>query len=452
MSDHDDDHIIEPHTSTLHTRREFLRTSMLGAAVSFSLPVFLQKTFFTLDAMAADSAIQTANGKDGPILIVLQLAGGNDGMNTVVPYADDIYYRSRPVIGVPKQNVIRLNDYVGLNPKLTGLKGLFDEGHLSILQGVGYPNPNRSHFRSTEIWQTASDSDKTEPYGWLGRYFDSCCKGADPTVGVAIGNQVPQSFASANPTGVSFSRPEQYRWVNGDKSGDSEQIYREMNVPDGTDMRALDENDGGSIGSLAGPAASGGHESTLEFLQRTALDAQVSSDKVLAIARKYPASVSYPRTPLGDSLNLVGRMIAGSLATKVYYVSQGGYDTHTNEIATHTRLMGELNDALVAFANDMKAQGNFGRVMLMTFSEFGRRVTENASGGTDHGAAAPMFVMGGGIKPGLFGQYPSLNALNAGDLAYNVDFRSVYATILDRWLRAPSAEVLGRQFPHLNLV
>ena len=450
----DDDHIIEPHTSTLHTRREFLRTSMLGAAVSLSIPVFLQKTFFTMDAMAADSAIQTATGKDGPILIVLQLAGGNDGMNTVVPYADDIYYRSRPVIGVPKDAVIKLNDYVGLNPKLTGLKGLYDEGHLSILQGVGYPNPNRSHFRSTEIWQTASDSEQNETTGWLGRYFDSCCKGADPTVGVAIGNESPEAFAAANPTGVSFSRPEQYRWINGDSTGGSQQIYKEMNQPDPTDMRALDENDGGSIGSLAGgvsiPAQHG--ESNLEFLQRTALDAQMSSDKILAIARKYPASVSYPRSALADSLSLVGRMIAGGLATRVYYVSQGGYDTHTNEIPTHTRLMGELNDALVAFSQDLKAQGNFGRVMLMSFSEFGRRVAQNASNGTDHGAAAPMFVMGGGIKPGLFGQYPRLDSLNSGDLAYNVDFRSVYATILDRWLRAPSAEVLGRQFPLMGLV
>ena len=448
----DSDHIIEPHTSTLHTRREFLRTSMLGAAASLSLPVFLQKTFFTLDAMAADSAVQTATGKDGSILIVLQLAGGNDGMNTVIPYADDAYYRARPVIGIAKETVIKLNDYVGLNPKLAGLKGLFDEGHLSVLQGVGYPNPNRSHFRSTEIWQTASDSDKVEQYGWLGRYFDSCCKGADPTVGVAIGNQTPQSFAAADPTGVAFSRPEQYRWMNGDKSGASEQIYLQMNAPE-LDMQALDANDGGSIGSLAGSPASSRHrESTLEFLQRTALDAQLSSDKILAIAKKYPASISYPRSALGDSLNLAGRMIAGGLATRVYYVSQGGYDTHTNQVATHTRLMGELNDALVAFAQDMKAQGNFGRVMLMTFSEFGRRVAQNASNGTDHGAAAPMFVMGGGVKPGLFGQYPSLNALNAGDLAYNVDFRSVYATVLDRWLRAPSKQVLGRQFPLLNLV
>ena len=453
MSNHDDDHIIEPHTRTLHTRREFLRTSMLGAAVSISLPVFLQKTFFTLDAMAADSAVQTATGKDGTILIVLQLAGGNDGMNTVIPYADDAYYRARPVIGIPKNTVIPLNDYAGLNPKLVGLKGLFDEGHLSVLQGVGYPNPNRSHFRSTEIWQTASDSEVISPYGWLGKYFDSCCKGADPTVGVAIGNQVPESFASENPTGVSFSRPEQYRFIDGDKTGDSQAVYREMNEPAPImDPRMLDENDGGSIGSLESAPPVNHRESTLQFLQRTALDAQMSSDKILSIAKKYPANVAYPHTPLGDSMSLVGRMIAGGLATRVYYVSQGGYDTHTNEVPTHTRLMGELNDALVAFSQDMKAQGNFDRVMLMTFSEFGRRVTQNASNGTDHGAAAPMFVMGGGIKPGMFGNYPSLSALHQGDLAYNVDFRSVYATILDRWLRAPSAEVLGRQFPLLNLV
>jgi uncharacterized protein (DUF1501 family) len=426
---------------------------MLGAAVSLSLPVFLQKTFFTLDAIAADSPIQTINGKDGPILIVLQLAGGNDGMNTVIPYADDAYYRARPVIGIPRQTVIPVNDYVGLNPKLAGLKNLYDSGNLAILQGVGYPNPNRSHFRSTEIWQTATDSDQYASYGWLGRYFDSCCKGADPTVGVAIGNQTPQSFAAAEPTGVAFSRPEQYRWVNGDKTGASQQLYKEMNTPDLTDMRALDENDGGSVDTLAGsPPATRNGESNLEFLQRVALDAQLSSDKILNIAKKYPPSVSYPHTALGDSLSLVGRMIAGALPTRVYYVSQGGYDTHTNQPGTHTRLMGELNDALVAFAQDMKSQGNFNRVMLMTFSEFGRRVTQNASNGTDHGAAAPMFVMGGAIKPGLFGKYPSLDTLNAGDLAYNLDFRSVYATILDRHLRAPSKEVLGRQFPLLPLV
>ncbi|MEA3186655.1 MAG: hypothetical protein QOD99_485 [Chthoniobacter sp.] len=446
MSDHD--HFIEPHTRTLHTRREFLRTSMLGAAAAWTLPVFLQKTFMTLDAQAADLAVQGATGKDGTILVVLQMAGGNDGLNTVVPWADDAYYKARPVIGIKADSVLKVNDYMGLNPKLAGLKSLYDEGHLSILQGVGYPNPNRSHFRSTEIWQTGSDADKNESYGWLGKYFDSCCKGADPTVGVAVGNQLPQSFSSPNPTGVSFSRPEQYRWVNNDKTGASEALFREFNAPS---EEAADANAGGSIGMIGGTKKQS-HGSALDFLQRTALDAQMSSDKVLEIARKYKAAVDYPRSPLADSLNLVARMIAGGLATRVYYVSQGGYDTHTNETATHDRLMGEFGDALGAFAKDLQAQGNFSRVMVMTFSEFGRRVTQNASNGTDHGAAAPMFVMGGGVKPGVFGKYPSLTELNAGDLVYNLDFRSVYATVLEKWLRAPSKQVLGRNFPLLPIV
>src|SRR5438874_3073084 len=190
--------------NTLQTRREFLRTSMLGAAAAWTLPVFLQKTFMALDAQAADAAIQTMTGKDGTILVVLQLAGGNDGLNTVVPWADDAYYQARPVIGVKADNVLKVNDYMGLNPKLVGLKSLYDEGHLSIIQGVGYPNPNRSHFRSTEIWQTGSDADRNESYGWLGKYFDNCCAGADPTVGVAIGDQMRQAFVARTPTGVKF--------------------------------------------------------------------------------------------------------------------------------------------------------------------------------------------------------------------------------------------------------
>ncbi|MDP9292254.1 MAG: hypothetical protein M3O82_07820 [Verrucomicrobiota bacterium] len=186
-----------------------MRTSMLGAAATWTLPVFLEKTFFTLNALAADSGLQTITGKDNTILVVLQMAGGNDGLNTVVPFADEAYYKARPVIGLAANSVLKLNDYAGLNPKLAGLKSLFDDGHLSVIQGVGYPNPNRSHFRSTEIWQTAADAEKMETYGWIGRYFDSCCKGADPTVGVNIGNEMPQSFTAQMPTGVSFSRPEE---------------------------------------------------------------------------------------------------------------------------------------------------------------------------------------------------------------------------------------------------
>src|ERR1035437_7439389 len=181
---------------TLHTRRQFLRTSALGAAASWTLPVFLEKTFFAFDALAANAATQAVTGKDGTILVVLQMAGGNDGLNMVVPYADDAYHRARPKLALTPEKILKLDGYAGLHGNLAGLKTLFEEGHRGFIQGVGYPNPNRSHFRSTEIWQTASDADRIASEGWLGRYFDSCCAGADPTVGVAIGEEMPQAFAA----------------------------------------------------------------------------------------------------------------------------------------------------------------------------------------------------------------------------------------------------------------
>jgi uncharacterized protein (DUF1501 family) len=438
---------------TLHTRRRFLRTSMLGAAASWTLPIFLEKTFFTLDAMAAEAATQTVTGKDGTILVVLQMAGGNDGLNMVVPFADDAYYRYRPRLGIPADKVLKIDSYAGLNPKLTGLKSLFDEGHLSIIQGVGYPNPNRSHFRSTEIWQTASDADRNESDGWLGKYFDSCCSGADPTVGVAIGDQMPQAFVARTPTGVTFSKPEQFRWMPSEKRtgpmSAEETFFRQLNGLSDEDAAPV-ANDGGSIGAI--PGSTKANQSAVDFLQRTALDAQLSSDKILAIARKYKSKMPYPQGQLAASLSLIARMIAGGLPTRVYYASQGGFDTHAGQLNTHDRLMTELNDSLSAFAADLKEQGNFDRVLLMTFSEFGRRVAENANGGTDHGAAAPMFVLGGAVKPGLFGKYPSLTELDHGDLKFNTDFRSVYGTILDRWLKAPSQLVLGRKFSSLPII
>jgi uncharacterized protein (DUF1501 family) len=466
---HDSDEGRQP--GTLQTRRAFLRSTMLGAAAAWTLPAFLDRTFLALDAQAADSATQIVTGKDSPILVVLQQAGGNDGLNMVVPYADDAYHRARPTLGIPADKALRLNDYCGLHPSLDALKALYDEGHVAVIQGVGYPNPNRSHFRSTEIWQTASDSNQNKAYGWLGNYFDSCCQGAPPTVGVAIGGTVPQAFASPHPTGVSFANPEQYRWINGERPRGSmsaaEFFYRQLNQPDddpaapsmagaaggGRFARtAADTAAGGSIGAIGGGANQGGGLGSLDFLERTALDAQVSSDKILEIARKSRPAADYPRSGLADSLSLVARMIAGGLPTRVYYVSHGGYDTHQGQANTHQRLMGELGAALGAFCTDLKAQGNFDRVMLMSFSEFGRRVGQNASGGTDHGAAAPMFVLGGGVKPGLYGKYPSLTELNQGDLMYNVDFRSVYATALERWLHVPSQTILGRRFPALPLV
>jgi uncharacterized protein (DUF1501 family) len=216
------------------------------APLAWSVPVFLERTFFTLDAMAADSMMPT--GKDSPILVVLQLAGGNDGLNTVVPFGDDAYHRARP--GLAIRNPLKITDSLGLHPRLTGRRELYDEGHLGIIQGVGYPNPNRSHFRSTEIWQTASDADKTESHGWIGRYFDACCKGDDPCVGVSIGSQTPQAFTAAEPKGISFSRPEQFRFASENSSDPAaaEEFFRSTNEP------GMEPNDGGSIGMLQGPA------------------------------------------------------------------------------------------------------------------------------------------------------------------------------------------------------
>jgi uncharacterized protein (DUF1501 family) len=431
---------------TLHTRRRFLRTSILGGALSWTVPAFLERTFFSLDALAADSPIQTLTGKDGPILVIVQLAGGNDGLNTLIPFENDAYFRARPTLAIPKSNALPLSAGLGLHPELAGLKSLHDDGHLAVVQGVGYPNPNRSHFRSTEIWQTASDADKTERHGWLGRYFDSCCEGVDPAVGISIGSaQPPQAFAAEIRRGISFANPSQFRF-DLDKSSDPDaagEFFRGVNEMD-HDMQ------GGSIGMLDGSPDMAGD--ALDFLQRTALDATVSSDKILQTIAKTQSPVSYPDGRLAASLNLVARLVAGGMPTRVYYVSQGGYDTHSNQAGAHTRLMAELGAALSAFTADLKAQGNFERVLTMTFSEFGRRVAENASRGTDHGAAAPMFLLGGKIQPGLHGRAPDLQKLHNGDLVHTVDFRRVYASILEKWLLTPSEGVLGRKFPPLNFL
>jgi uncharacterized protein (DUF1501 family) len=438
---------------SLKTRREFLRTSILGGALSWTVPAFLSNTFAALHAEAADKATQITTGRESTILVVLQMAGGNDGLNTVVPYANDDYHRARPQLGLSEDKILKLNDEVALNGGMTGFKSLYDAGELAVIQGVGYPNPNRSHFRSTEIWQTASDADKFDTYGWLGRYFDNACAGCDPTVGVSIGRQMPQSFSAREPKGVSLDSPQTYRFMapRGGGSGEmssAEESYRKLNQPDAE----TGDNAGGTIGAIGGTVRHTG--SALSFIERTALDAQVSSDKIREISSRLENQATYPASQLANSLKLVAKLIAGGLPTRVFYVSQGGYDTHTNQVNTHDRLLKDLGDSVKAFVDDLKAQGNMQRVLVMTFSEFGRRVAENASGGTDHGAAAPMFVIGHKVKAGLLGKYPGLAPadLFEGDLQHTVDFRSVYATVLENWLKTGSEPVLGRKFPLIGLV
>jgi uncharacterized protein (DUF1501 family) len=440
---------------TLQTRREFLRTTVLGSALSWTVPTFLADTFMALHGEASDSATQIVTGKDGTILVVLQMAGGNDGLNAVIPYANDFYHNARPKIGQTAEKVLKLNGDIAFHSAMTGFKNLYDSGNLAVIQGVGYPNPNRSHFRSTEIWQTASDSDKVEKYGWLGRYFDNACAGADPTVGVVVGRQLPESFFAKTPTGICFDNPQNYRFLSPEhpKPGQTdmtEAAYEKLNE---TEMASSDANSGASIGSLAaGMPMQGGK--VMDFIERTAMDAQISSDEVRGIAARVQNQAIYPNSAFANSLKLVAKLIGGGLPTRIYYVSQGGYDTHTNQLATQQRLLGDLGDSLKAFVDDLKAQGNLQRVLVMTFSEFGRRVTENANGGTDHGAAAPMFIVGNKVKAGLLGRSPSLapQDLFQGDIKYNVDFRSVYAGVLENWLKTKSAPILGKQFEPLSVV
>jgi uncharacterized protein (DUF1501 family) len=443
---------------TLQTRREFLRKTVLGSALSWTVPSFLASTFTALQSHAADSAVQTTTGKDGTILVVLQMAGGNDGINTVVPYSSDYYHKARPRIGLPVDKILKLSDNVGFHPAMTGFKSLYDSGNLSVVQGVGYPNPNRSHFRSMEIWQTASDSDKYDKDGWIGRYFDNACAGSDPAVGIAIEDQMPQSFFAEKPKGVCITNPQNYRFMPGDhpRPGQPDMVEASYEKLNDIDVNATpsDQNSGGSIGMLSSSAMPMTGGRAVDFIERTALDAQVSSDEIRGIAARVQNQSVYPASPLGNSLKLVAKLIGGGLPTRIYYVSQGGYDTHTNQIGTQQRLLGDLGNSMKAFVDDLKAQGNLQRVLVMTFSEFGRRVSDNANGGTDHGAAAPLFIVGNKVNAGLLGSYPSLapEDLFEGDIKYNVDFRSVYAAVLENWLKTKSVPILGRQFTPLPVV
>ncbi len=418
----------------MKTRRQFIRSSMMGMAASWTLPSFLNSTILSMDLAAATAP---STGKDQPILIVLQMGGGNDGLNTIIPHADDAYHRARSSLAIAPGDVLRIDDHLGMHPQLSGLKNLYDSGHLAVINGVGYPNPNRSHFRSMEIWHTASDADKNASHGWIGRYFDSNCTGQPPTVGVNIGNTTPQAFVAESPLGVSFSDPRQFQAAGAE---DEPMMAADDDSDDPTGGNA-----GGSIDMLGGAAQTSGDP--LSFLRRTTLDAELSSRDIQDLVRRTPAGSGYPNGRLARDLRLVAQLIAGGLPTRVYYVHQGGYDTHANQRGTHDRLMGELSTSLAAFCKDLQQQGNFNRVAIMTFSEFGRRVAENGSRGTDHGAAGPMFLLGGAVRPGLHGVQPDLGDLDRGDLKHHTDFRAVYAAVLDQWLRVPPQPILGRDFP-----
>jgi uncharacterized protein (DUF1501 family) len=301
-----------------------------------------------------------------------------------------------------------------------------------------------------EIWHTASDADKNEHYGWIGRYFDSACQGQPPTIGVNIGSMPPQAFLGPKPTGVSMASPGRYKLIEPADIAVADARDGSM-VPMASENFAGDRA-GSSVDGLGAAAAADDGRSNLEFLERTALDAEMSSQDIQRVTQAYQSKAAYPRTRLGEDLKLIAQLIAGGLPTRIYYANLGGFDTHANQKPAHDRLMLEFSEAVAAFIADLKDQGNFKRVAMMTFSEFGRRVAQNGSQGTDHGAAGPMFLFGGAVKPGSHGKFPSLTDLDRGDLKHHVDFRSVYATLVSDWLRADPVPVLKRSFPKMDLL
>lgn len=415
------------------TRREFVKKGLTMVAVGMTAPSFLTRTALALNNPWDIAQVTSRPGvPDDRILVVVQMGGGNDGLNTVVPFAQDTYYRVRPNLAVPQKEVIRLNDELGLHPNLAKVKDLYDNGAMAIIQGVGYPNPSRSHFKSMEIWHTADPEGRVVRYGWIGRYFDSKCPVCEqPTVGVNVGPSMPLAMQAESGMGVSLENPEAFQWMptfNGLGAKEEQELFKLLNAP--------------------APNEPG----TIDFLRHTAMNAFVSSEQVRAAASAYKGGTEYPNTRFAYSMKLIAQMIAGKLPTKVYYANMSGFDTHASQRGPHENLLKELAEAISSFYKDLEAQGNVDRVIVLAFSEFGRRVAENGSGGTDHGTAAPMFLFGKPLKGGLYGTQPNLTDLTEGDLKHGIDFRSVYATVLDRWLGADPAKILGYNIDRVGFI
>lgn len=433
--------------------------TLIGAGVT--LPAFLGRSAKSLSSPAASlsGGLQGAAGGDRPILVVLQLAGGNDGLNTIIPYSDDAYYRARPKLGLKAKELLNLDDRIALHGRAKGLKRLWDDGQLAIVQGVGYPNPNRSHFVSTDIWETADPKERTHS-GWIGRYFDNCCAGSaapDPKMGIAITREDPVAMNGEHFRPIVFKTPDHLLWTGDKTNKQGGPVYEYLNrrPDDASGDRAA--GSGASVkapvpakatGSAAGATEAQSPLTTLDYLRRVSYDARVNVDLI----REAASGGSGPKNDLDADLEMILRMIRANLPTRVYYASLSGFDTHSGQSSRHDSLMEELGDALSNFQEELQKDGLLDRVILMTFSEFGRRVQENASGGTDHGVAAPLFIVGGRVKGGLYGRYPSLTDLDEGDLKPTTDFRSVYATILGSWMGGDDAKILGGKFPKLNFL
>ncbi|HWB09799.1 MAG TPA: DUF1501 domain-containing protein [Pirellulales bacterium] len=404
------------------TRRNLLKRSSL-LALAPTVPGFLAHLARAVEAKADDR-----------VLVVVQLDGGNDGINTVVPYRDEGYSKHRERLRLPAERLCKLDAAVALHPSMQAMSDLFQKQRLAIVQGVGYPNPNRSHDVSMAVWHTARlDREEHQGHGWLGRALDQLPQQPGVPGAMLVGaGALPAAVLSRRSVAGSFSRLDE---------------LAVQNVPARTSSVVTASRRRTAVASADHSA-----DDLEAFVRRAALDTYTTADALAAAAARERGKATYPANQLGEQLGMVARLIEADLPTRVYYLVHSGYDTHAAQADTHARLLNELSGALAAFVNDLTEAKLIERVLVMTFSEFGRRVAENASAGTDHGTAGPMFLTGGLVRGGLFGGTPRLLDLEDGDLKMSVDFRRVYATILRDWLDVRPDAVLAGEFESLNVL
>ncbi|WBO84631.1 DUF1501 domain-containing protein [Hymenobacter yonginensis] len=397
------------------TRRDFLKTSVLASSLLF-VPSFLH----ALDRQGLKD-LRDARGRR---LVVVQLGGGNDGLNTVIPYRNDLYYKARPTLGIRETSgILALDKDLGFNPAMTRLKGLYDQGQLAVLNSVGYPNPDRSHFRSMDIWQSGSASDQYLSTGWLGRYLDSNCPSC-PTAynGLEVDDTLSLAMKGDLRKGLALKNPDRFHQLTQNQF--IKQVSRQQ--PAGT-------------------------LSELDYLYKTLAETSSSADYLHQTSKVYKSAVAYPNSEFGRNLKTTAELINSGVGSRVFYVSLTGFDTHVRQQEQQGKLLGDLSDVLGSFAEDLQKAGNFDDTLVLVFSEFGRRVSQNASNGTDHGTANNVLLLGGGLKQrGILNNAPDLQNLLDGDLRHQLDFRSLYATVLHDWLEADDKAILGNQFERLK--
>lgn len=394
-------------------RRHFLKQSTLASSLIF-VPSFV-KAFESLSPKSLGYKR----------LVIIQLSGGNDGLNTIIPFNNDDYYRSRPTIAIAKKDVIRATDELGFHNSLLPLKRLYDQGYLSIINNVGYPNPNRSHFRATDIWQTASHSNQYLQTGWIGRYLDAY--GKNPYNAIEIDDSLSLALKGNHANGIAVSSPYVFFKATQDP------YFR--NVLKHQQDEHLSEHN-------------------LGYLYKTMISAESSAKYIFEKHNTGTAHQNYPNNAFSNQLKTTAKLINSGIDTKVFYSSLGGFDTHARQLVNQSRLLNIYAESIEAFVKDLKQEGTFDDTLILTFSEFGRRVKQNAANGTDHGAASNLFIIGSQLKTaGFYNDLASLNELDAnGDLKYTVDFRSVYATVLNKWLAVDDKEILNKTFSKLDFI